>query len=412
MDAIIERCAGLDVHRDIVVSCVLQGELDKTPKKEIREFSTTTKGLLELLDYLLESKCTHVAMESTGVYWKPVWNILETGQMELIIANARRIKNVPGRKTDVKDAEWIAKLLRCGLIEKSFVPCEEIRDLRDLTRLRKSLSGELTREINRVHKVLQDANVKLSTVLSDVLGETGRRVLNRIVEGKMLDKNFIMSLYQGRGKGKLKATVDELYEAFNGKIREHHRQMLKIHLDHIFFIEKQISEVENHIEEKMQSKQEEVSLLDSIPGINEKGAAMILAEIGTDMEQFPNSKAISSWSGLSPGNNESAGKKKRGSITSGNKWLMSILCECAWAATLKKDSRISKKYWSMVSRMGKKKALVAIANMLLRIIYTILKTKEMYKEQENEYLIKKEQQREARLIKQLKDKGYVVEKLA
>ncbi len=310
MDAIIERCAGLDVHKDIVVSCVLYGELDKTPNKEIKEFSTTTNGLLKLLDYLLEMKCTHVAMESTGVYWKPVWNVLEIGQMELVVANARRIKNVPGRKTDVKDAEWIAKLLRCGLIEKSFVPCEEIRDLRDLTRLRKSLLGEQTREINRVHKVLQDANVKISTVLSNIMGETGRQILNQIIEGRPLDKEFITTLYQGRGKGRLKSSIEELCEALNGKIRTHHRTILKMHLNHIIFIEQQIAELEKHIDERIASRRQELEIIDSIPGINEIGGISIIAEIGIDMNQFPNSSAISSWSGLSPANNESAGKKK------------------------------------------------------------------------------------------------------
>lgn len=200
MDAIIESCAGLDVHRDIVVACVLAGELEKKPKKEIKEFATTTKGLIELLDYLVEKKCTHVAMESTGVYWKPVWNILEAGEMELLVANAKKIKNVPGRKTDVKDAEWIARLLRCGLIEKSFVPPEDIRDLRDLTRLRKSLQGEKNREINRMHKILQDVNMKVSTVLSDVTGETGRKIIEQVIEGKIITKQLVASLYVGRGK--------------------------------------------------------------------------------------------------------------------------------------------------------------------------------------------------------------------
>lgn len=310
MDAIIERCAGLDVHRDIVMVCVLVGELEKAPKKEIKEFTTTTKGLMELLDYLAEMKCTHVAMESTGVYWKPVWNILEEGDMDLLVANAKKIKNVPGRKTDVKDAEWIAKLLRSGLIEKSFVPEEEIRDLRDLTRLRKSLQGELNREINRVHKVLQDANIKVSTVLSDIVGETGRQILKQIITERAITKEFVERLYSGRGKGRLKATVEEMYEALNGKIRKHHRQMLKINMQHINFIEEQLLEVEKMIDEILQDKQEEVEILDSIPGIDKRGASVIIAEIGTDMKQFPSSSAISSWAGISPGNNESAGKKK------------------------------------------------------------------------------------------------------
>ena len=310
MDAIIERCAGLDVHRDVVVACVLAGELDKKPKKEIKEFSTTTKGLMKLLDYLLEMKCTHVAMESTGVYWKPIWNVLETGEMELLVANAKKIKNVPGRKTDIKDAEWIAKLLRSGLIEKSFVPTEDIRDLRDLTRLRKSLQGEKNREINRIHKILQDANMKVSTVLSDVTGETGRKILEQVIEGKAITKEWVTTLYSGRGKGRLKASIEEMYEALNGKIRMHHRQMLKINIDQINFVEKQLIEIEKLIDEALKGKEEEIEILDSIPGIDRRAASVIIAEIGKDMSQFPSSSAISGWAGISPGNNESAGKKK------------------------------------------------------------------------------------------------------
>ena len=247
MDAIVERCAGLDVHLDTVVACVLYGKLDIKPKKEVKTFSTTTTGLLELLDFINQKECTHVAMESTGIYWKPVWNILESGAFDLIVANAKKIKNVPGRKTDVKDAEWIASLLRCGLIEKSFVPPERIRDLRDLTRLRKELLGEVNRNKNRIHKVLQDANIKISSVLSDVFGETGKSILNQIIDNQCITEEFIYSLYEGRGKSKLKSTPMEMYEALNGKIRGHHVILLGMHNSNIVFLEKQINELEKEI---------------------------------------------------------------------------------------------------------------------------------------------------------------------
>ena len=410
MDAIVERCAGLDVHLDTVVACVLYGKLDIKPKKEVKTFSTTTKGLLELLDFINQKECTHVAMESTGIYWKPVWNILESGAFDLIVANAKKIKNVPGRKTDVKDAEWIASLLRCGLIEKSFVPPERIRDLRDLTRLRKELLGEVNRNKNRIHKVLQDANIKISSVLSDVFGETGKSILNQIIDNQCITEEFIYSLYEGRGKSKLKSTPMEMYEALNGKIRGHHVILLGMHNSNIVFLEKQINELEKEIDILLQKERDSLELLETIPGISKISASSIIAEIGTSMDVFKTEKHISSWAGLCPKNNESAGKKKRSGTKSGNNWLRSMLCECTWSATKKKDSRFKNKYWSMVPRMGRKKALIAIANMMLRLIYHLLKTKSTYKELEIQYFIDKDKRREDRIIKELKSKGYLVEK--
>lgn len=294
MDAIVERCAGLDVHLDTVVACVLYGKLDIKPKKEVKTFSTTTKGLLELLDFINQKECTHVAMESTGIYWKPVWNILESGAFDLIVANAKKIKNVPGRKTDVKDAEWIASLLRCGLIEKSFVPPERIRDLRDLTRLRKELLGEVNRNKNRIHKVLQDANIKISSVLSDVFGETGKSILNQIIGNQCITEEFIYSLYEGRGKSKLKSIPMEMYEALNGKIRGHHVILLGMHNSNIVFLEKQINELEKEIDILLQKERDSLELLETIPGISKISASSIIAEIGTSMDVFKTEKHISS----------------------------------------------------------------------------------------------------------------------
>ncbi len=411
MDAIIKTCAGLDIHLNTIVACVLSGELDRTPKKEIKEFSTTTKSLLELLDYLTEKGCTHVAMESTGVYWKPVWNILESGGFNIIIANAHNIKNLPGRKTDIKDAEWIAKLLRCGLIDKSFIPSTEIRDLRYLTRYRRRLCGDLNKEMNHIHKTLQDANIKLSSVLSDIFCVTGTKVLLRIMNNEPLDWAFVNSIYTGAIGASLKAKPDEFYEAINGRIRTFHRKMLKVHYDHILFIQSQIEEIESQIEEALEEHQESLEILTSIPGIDVKSASVIIAEIGTDMTQFPSASSISSWAGVSPGNNESAGKKKSSKIVKGNKWLLCVLCQCAWAASMKKGSYCNKKYWNMVSRMGKQKAIVAIAHYQLRLCYTLLKNKKKYEERNYDYLKKKETQRTQRLIKELQKSGYNIQKI-
>lgn len=317
MEAIIERCAGLDVHEKTVVVCFLKGSLDKKPEKEIETFNTTTSDLLKLLDWIEERNCTHVAMESTGIYWKPVWNVLETGNFEMILANARHIKNLPGRKTDVKDAEWIAQLLRSGLVNKSFVPNESIRDLRDLTRYRKKIMYEINREKNRIHKILEDCNIKISSYLSDIFGDTGRKILHKIIKQEEIKMADLIEISSGRGKASIRAKLGDIKEAITGKAREHHLRMIKYSYAHIEFLENQIVQIEDEINLRIKPYWEEVEILDSVPGINENAASVIIAEIGTDMSYFPTDKNITSWSGLSPGNNESAGKKKEV-----NQWMV------------------------------------------------------------------------------------------
>lgn len=404
MDAILECCAGLDVHQETVVACILFGSLESKPKKTIRTFSTTTSDLLALTDWLEEEKCSHVAMESTGVYWKPVWNILEAGSFQLSLANAQRIKNLPGRKTDVKDAEWIAQLLRSGLIQGSFVPPAEIRDLRDLTRYRKKLLQDATQEKNRIHKILQDANIKITTYISDIFGVSGRNIMESLMDGEVITVEKLNQMV----KGKVKSKIPGLADALNHRLRSHHRDMIRYSWSHLKFLEQSLINVEQKISECMAPYQQEVELLTSIPGINQTSSAIMIAELGADMSVFPTDSQLSSWAGVSPGNNESAGKKKRGSVSAGNKALKAVLCECAWAASKVKNSRLSATYWRWVKRMGKKKALLALGHLILRIAYRILVTRETYRELGTEYMMERERQKEQRLIRQLQAKGYQV----
>lgn len=306
MEAVLECCVGLDVHQETVVACVIFGPLEHRPKKEIKTFGTTTPELLTLSDWLEERKCSHVAMESTGIYWKPVWNILETGPFQLILANAQRIKNVPGRKTDVKDAEWIGQLLRSGLIEGSFVPPVEIRNLRDLTRYRKKILQDTTQEKNRIHKVLQDANIKMTTYISDIFGVSGRNILECLLNGEVITAETITKMV----KGKIRSKVPGLVDALNNRLRRHHREMIRFSWEHLKYLERTILEVEVIIEQCLTPYRQDIDLLDSIPGVGHTAAAVMIAELGTDMSVFPTDRHVSSWAGVSPGNNESAGKKK------------------------------------------------------------------------------------------------------
>lgn len=310
MEAILKSCAGLDVHRDTIVVCIMKGELDEKPERVVTTYAADTESLIELLRYLEVNECSHVAMESTGVYWKPVWNILEGGNFELILANAAHIKNLPGRKTDVKDSEWIAQLLRSGLVPKSFVPNEGIRDLRDLTRYRKKIVQMIASEKNRIHKILQDANIKIATNISDIFGDTGRMILEKLVNGEVITYEDMLQFTSGRGKGGLRKKIEEILKSLNGRIRKHHIGMLRYSYQHIEYLEKQLKEIEEELRKHSNPYMKEIELLDTIPGVDQKAATAIIAEIGVDMDVFPTAKHLSSWAGLSPGNNESAGKKK------------------------------------------------------------------------------------------------------
>ena len=410
MEAMVKRCAGLDVHQETVVACVLIGELDKKPKSEIRTFGTYTKDLEELHEWLLEKKVEQVAMESTGVFWKCVWNIIEDERYEIKLANAKEIKNMPGRKTDIKDAQWIAELLRCGLIKSSFVPNVEIRELRDLTRYKRKIVQQASSEKNRIHKILQDANIKITTDMSDIFGETGRRLLEMIIEGKEIRTEDLVEITSGRGKASLREKIPQIKEGLKGTAREHHRKMLKLIYEHLKYLEKEQEEIEKLIDEKCNEYKKEIELLDSIPGIDQNSAKAIIAEIGTNMNQFPTVKHLTSWAGMSPGNNESGGIKKNGKSTKGNRNLRATLNECAWSCIRSKKNRISSTYWRFIKRMGPQKAIHAIGNLILRLCYHILVSGIEYEEREKEDYEKiLQKKKEQRMIKELKEKGYKIE---
>lgn len=302
METIVQRACGLDVHQASITACIIR----QGTKKQIETFGTTTCELESLREWLHEHKITHVAMESTGVYWKPVFNIIGE-DFELLLVNARHIKNVPGRKTDVQDCEWICKLLRAGLLKGSFIPKEDIRELRNLTRYQKQLQHQIQNEKNRVHRILQEANIKITSVLSDIFGVAGLNILNDLAKG-ITDPGKLSSHFDHNKR--LAGKKPQALEALKGRFKEHHQFMLKTMLDHISFLQGQIADIELQVAERIKGHQQDHELLQTIPGIKEKAANAIIAEIGTDMGQFPDEKHLSSWAGLCPGNNESAGKKK------------------------------------------------------------------------------------------------------
>ncbi len=399
MNVVYARCAGLDVHKKTVVACVV------TPEgREVRTFGTRTRGLRELAAWLEERQVTHVAMESTGVYWKPVYNLLEETECALLLVNAHHIKQVPGRKTDVKDAEWIANLLQHGLLTSSFVPDRKQRELRELVRYRRKLVQMRSSQVARVQKVLEGANIKLASVVSDVMGVSGKSMLTAIVEGET-DPERLAAL----GKDNLKASKEELAEALDGIQGVHQRMLLKSQLAHIDFIDAELKQLDQEVERRTNLFPDDIKALDEIPGIARRGAEDILAEIGTDMDQFPSANHITSWGKLCPGNNESAGKKKSGRTGKGNPWLKSALVEAAWAAVRKKGCFYGDLYRRLSMRRGKLRAIVAVARRILETIYFILKRKEPYREINVDELNKAQREHQLRrALRNLARLGYAV----
>jgi transposase len=374
VDLIHRRCAGLDVHKKTVVACVRRVADGGGVEARTRTFGTVTAELIALADWLAAEGVTHVAMESTGVYWKPVYHLLE-GRFEVLLANAHRIKHVPGRKTDVKDAEWIAQLLQYGLLEPSFIPPPPIRELRDLTRQRAQLVAERAGVVNRIHKVLEDANIKLAGVATDVLGVSGRAMLRALVGGEA-DPATLAKL----ARGSLRKKEAELTAALHGRVTEHHRFLLRTLLRQVDQLEGLIAEYAARIEERVAPFAEAAGRLGTIPGVGARAAEVIVAEIGGDMTRFPTAGRLASWAGLCPGNNESAGKRRTGKTTKGSQWLRTTLVQAAWAASHTKGTILGATYRRWVKRLGKKKALVALAHKILVIIHKLLKDGVAYEE--------------------------------
>lgn len=406
MEAIIERCCGLDVHKSRVVACLLVGAPGKKPKAEIRTFRTFTRDLSALAQWLKDNECTHVAMESTGVYWKPVYAVLEDfGGFDLVVGNANHMKNVPGRKTDVKDAQWIADLLRHGLIKRSFVPPTEQRQFRDLTRYRKTLVEDRTRETNRILKLLEQANIKLSSVATDVFGVSGRAMLKALVDAKQSPEQMAQL-----AKGRLRAKLPELELSLEGAMTDHQRRLLSLQLRRLESLDADITELESHIDAELAKYAEETELVVGIPGVDKRTAAAFFAEAGTNMSVFPNDKNFSAWAGTAPGNNESAGKVRHASARKGNQHLRAILVQCAWAAVRTKDTYWKDKFYRLRARRGEKRAIFAIAHKLGRVIYAVLKHRKPYQELGPAYLDQLDQQRTAsNLVRRLERIGFTVQ---
>jgi transposase len=403
VDTLYPRCAGLDVHKGNVVVCVRCCDRPGKPLEEVRTFSTMTGDLLALSDWLAEHDVTHVAMESTGVYWKPIFNVLG-GHFEVILVNAEHIKQVPGRKTDVKDCQWIAQLLQHGLLKASFVPPLPIRELRDLTRQRTQLIQERTAAVNRIQKVLEDANVKLAGVATDVMGASGRDMLEALIAGET-DPEKLAELARKRLRGKIPA----LRLALQGRVTDHHRFLLRMHLDHVTHLEELIGRLGVRIEEALAPFAAAEERLQTIPGVSQRVAETVLAEIGPRMEQFPSADHLASWAGMCPGNNESAGKRRSGRITKGNRWLKRILVQAAWAASHTKGTYLAAQYRRLAKRRGCKRALVAVGHTLLVIIYHVLKRGTTYQELGADFLERSEPARLTRqLVKRLETLGHKV----
>jgi len=397
------HCAGLDVHKKSVVACVISPDPNGGWHTETQTFGTMTADLLTLSDWLQSLAVTHVAMESTGEYWKPIFNILE-GNFEVLLVNAQHLKAVPGRKTDVKDAEWIAELLQYGLVRGSFIPPLAQRDLRDLTRHRSNFVRERANLVNRLQKTLEGANIKLASVASNVAGVSGRAILAALIEGQS-DAATMAEL----AKGRLRTKRDELAKALEGRVKPHHRFILTELLCQMDNLEQTIAHFDEQIESYCAPFEEVVVQLDTISGVGRQTAEAIVAELGLDMSRFPTANHASAWAGVAPGNNESAGKRRSGKTRKGNRVLRSVLVQAAWAAVRTKGTYLAALYHRLAGRRGKKRAIVAVAHAILVIAYHIIQRKEPYQELGGDYFDKQNPEATAkRLVKRIEKLGYRV----
>jgi transposase len=399
VEVVIERACGMDIHKDNITACILTSK-----GKEIQTFSTKTVHLLQLIDWIKQNECSHVAMESTGVFWKPIVNLLEAEGIEFLVVNAQHMKALPGRKTDVKDSEWIAKLLRHGLLKASFIPNRNQRELRELVRYRRSIIEERSRQHNRIQKVLEGANIKLGSVVSDIMGLSSRDMLRAIADGED-DPEKLASF----ARRTLKRKKEELELALQGYVNPHQRLMIKTILTHIDFLSEQVVALDKEVATRVESFQEDVERLDSIPGIATRMAEQILAEIGTDIKkQFPSAAHLCSWAGLVPGHNESAGKKKSAKTTNGNKYLKSALVEAAHSVAASKNF-LGAMYRRTAARKGKKRAAINVAHAMLRIAFYLLTRKEMYVDLGEDYFDSQKQQSIVKYaVRRLECLGYSV----
>ena len=404
MEALYRTCCGIDVHKKTVVACLIRPGTRGSPSKETRSFGTMTADLLGLLDWLVGANCEAVAMESTGSFWKPLYNLFEGALPQVLVVNAAHIKQVPGRKTDVKDAEWIADLLRHGLLHASFIPDRPQRELRELTRYRTSLVRERAAEVNRLQKVLEGANIKLSAVATDLTGVSARAMLAELLAGNA-DVAAIADLAQGRMREK----IPQLEQALVGSFGPHQRFLVGEQLAHIDYLDGLLERVSAEVTARVAPFEDDAALIDTATGIGRRTAEAVVAEIGVDMSRFPDADHLTSWAGLAPGNNTSAGKRKSGKTRKGSPWLRATMVEAAHAAGRSRDTYLGALYHRLAGRIGKKRAAIAVARKLLVIVYHILSTHQPYRELGADYQVRRHQQAvERRAVRQLEALGYTV----